>query len=142
MALTSKNLIKRQPITVKLGTRAIEAVKIMYQHNIGSLVIVNEKGEPVGIFTERDLLRAIACNKNLNDSVENLGTYGKLITVKHNSPIGEVAEKMVKNNVRHIVVVDDEGKLVGVISMRDIINEEHVLNFLIKSETEWEGGTD
>ncbi|TRM98406.1 histidine kinase, partial [Sulfolobus sp. F1] len=35
-----------------------------------------------------------------------------------------------------------EGELVGVISIRDIINEEHVLNFLIKSESTWEGGTD
>lgn len=142
MMLTSENLIKKPPITVKLGTRVIDAVKIMYNNNVGSVVIVDEKGMPVGIFTERDLMRAIACNKDLNDSVEKLGTYGKLITVKRNSPIGEVAEKMVKNNIRHVVVVDCEGKLVGVISMRDIINEEHVLNFLIKSVTEWEGGTD
>ncbi|WP_338604173.1 CBS domain-containing protein [Sulfolobus tengchongensis] len=142
MAITSENLIKRAPITVKAGTKAIEAVKIMYRNNIGSVVIVNENGYPVGIFTERDLVRAVACGKDLNDSVESLGTYGKLITVKPNSPIGEIAEKMVKNNIRHILVVDNEGKLVGVVSIKDIVNEKHVLDFLIKSETTWEGGTD
>ncbi|MCH4815936.1 MAG: CBS domain-containing protein [Saccharolobus sp.] len=142
MAVTSRSLIKRSPVIVKVGTKAIEACKIMYQNNIGSVVIVDEKGYPVGIFTERDVLRAVACGKNLNDNIENLGTFGKLITVKPNSPIGEIAEKMVKNNIRHVVVVDEEGKLVGVVSIKDIVNEKHVLDFLVRSELSWEGGTD
>ncbi len=142
MMITSESLIKKPPIVVKLGTRTIDAVKVMYSNNIGSVVIVDERNRPVGIFTERDLMRAIANRKDLNEPVEKLGTYGNLITVRRNSPIGEVAEKMVKNNIRHVIVVGSEGELVGVISIRDIINEEHVLNFLIKSETTWEGGTD
>ncbi|AAK42712.1 CBS domain-containing protein [Saccharolobus solfataricus] len=142
MAITSRSLIKRSPVVVKVGTKAIDACKIMYQNNIGSVVIVNEKDYPVGIFTERDVLRAVACGKDLNDKVENLGTFGKLVTVKSNSSIGEIAEKMVKNNIRHIVVVDDEGKLIGVVSIKDIVNEKHVLDFLVRSELNWEGGTD
>ena len=100
-----------------------------------------EGDRPVGIFTEKDLLRAVARGEDLNRPVEELGTYGKLLTVKDSDPVGRAAQLMHGNNVRHLVVVDDQGRAVGVISIRDIINERHILSILSSARVEeWTGG--
>jgi CBS domain-containing protein len=141
MSSKVKQLITKKPVTVTKGTRTIDAVILMSHHNIGSVVIVAEDGKPIGIFTERDLLHAVAKNRDLNLPIEELGTVTKLITIKEDEPIINAARLMHEYNVRHLVVVNKDGKLVGVISIRDLINETHVLSAISTIEdSEWVGG--
>ena len=135
-----KDLITRPPLGVQKGTRTIDAVKVMVQNNVGSVLIM-DGDKAVGIFTERDLLRAVARCEDLNKPVEELGTYGKLIAIKDTDTVGKAAQLMHEYNIRHLVVVNDHDKVIGVISIRDIINEKHILSILsTKIEEEWVGG--
>lgn len=129
MATKVKHLVCRPVISVQKGTRAIDAVKKMAENNVGSLAIL-EGDKLVGIITERDILKAVAKEVPLNSPVEEIGTTRNLITIEENDPIYKAAELMSKHNIRHLLVTDKDGKLVGVISIRDLIRESHVLKAL------------
>lgn len=135
-----KVLINRSPLKVPVGTKTIDAVKLMAQNNVGSVLIVDGE-KPVGIFTERDLLKAVAKGEDLNKPVEKLGTYGKLITIREDEPLSNAARLMHQYNIRHLVVVDGKDNVVGIISIRDIISEKHLLSAIsTKPDEEWVGG--
>ncbi|PVU76137.1 histidine kinase [Sulfolobus sp. SCGC AB-777_G06] len=135
-----KVLINKSPLKVPVGTKTLDAVKLMAQNNVGSVLIV-DGDKPVGIFTERDLLKAVAKGEDLNKPVEKLGTYGKLITIREDEPLSSAARLMHQYNIRHLVVVDGKDKVVGVISIRDIISEKHLLSAIsTKPDEEWVGG--
>jgi len=134
-----KFLISKTPVTAEKGTKLEDVVKIMASMNIGS-VIITDKEKPVGIITERDIIRALAKGIPLTEKIENVGTM-HLITVFEDDSIYTAAEKMNKYNIRHLVVIDKEGNFKGVISIRDLIRESYVLKALANvSQEEWLGG--
>ena len=136
-----KLLITKPLVKVQKGTSVREAVKIMAKNNVGS-VLIFDGDKLIGIFTERDLLRAVANDEDLNKPVEELGTVGNLIIIDEDSPINVAAELMSKHHIRHLIVVDKSGKPIGVVSIRDIIGETHILSILSKVDKteEWVGG--
>lgn len=119
IALSVSELIKRPPVTVDQAATLLEAARVMASNNIGS-VIVTSAGEIAGIFTERDLVKAIAAGASLSDRVERYMTR-RLITIGHKEPVSRAMELMGKHGIRHLPVVDERGKLIGVISVRDIV---------------------
>jgi len=122
-----KDLIKREPIVIKGNSKIKDAVKLMEKNNVGSIVLINDDGKAIGIFTERDLLRAIARGVSLEDPVEKVATTSNLVKLNENEKVSRAAMEMAKRGIRHIIVEDEKGKLKGVISMRDIIFENQVL---------------
>ncbi|MQL54246.1 CBS domain-containing protein [Acidianus ambivalens] len=133
-----KFLISKTLVTAEKGTKLEDVVKMMASMNIGS-VIITDKEKPVGIITERDIIRALAEGIPLTEKIENVGTMD-LITVFEDDSIYTAAEKMNKYNIRHLVVIDKEGNFKGVISIRDLIRESYVLKALANvSQEEWLG---
>ncbi|WP_069806437.1 CBS domain-containing protein [Vulcanisaeta thermophila] len=130
MDFTADKLIRRKPIVIDSNATVKDAVNLMAKENIGLVVIVNAQGDPVGVISERDVIRALAQGKNLNSKVTEVGTVGKLITVKPSDSIYKVALLMNDHGIRHVLVVNNEGKLQGVISIRDIISEQRVISRL------------
>ncbi|MUN29011.1 CBS domain-containing protein [Sulfuracidifex metallicus] len=136
-----KKLIAKPVVTVTRKMTVLDTVKLMASQGIGSALVVDDDGKPVGIFTERDLLMSVARGDSLNTAVEKICTMGNLITVGEDDPIGKAAELMHEHNIRHLIVTNKEGKPVGVISIRDIINEKHLLSAISsKPDDEWVGG--
>lgn len=133
-----KFLISKTPVTAEKRTKLEDVVKIMASMSIGS-VIITDKEKPVGIITERDIIRALAKGIPLTEKIEKVGTMD-LITVFEDDSIYTAAEKMNKYNIRHLVVIDKEGNFKGVISIRDLIRESYVLKALANvSQEEWLG---
>lgn len=95
------------------------ATKKMAKFNIGSIIVVkNEK--PVGIFTERDLVRrVIALDKNSAEVLIGDVMTKKLITIDAKESIGVAYHIFIERNVRHAPVVKDE-KLLGIVSRKDL----------------------
>jgi predicted transcriptional regulator len=94
------------------------AVNKMVHGDIGA-VIVTEKDEPIGILTERDILKFIANEKmDLDNKVENIMST-PLISVDSSSSLGEAAEVMLTNNVRRLIIKEKD-KYVGIISQREL----------------------
>jgi len=113
-----KDILKENVITCTKDEKIIDAIKKMYNHNIGSVLIV-ENEKVIGILTERDIIRLIATGKSLEERIENFMTKNP-ITIRYDEYIQKAALIMRENNIRHLPVVNKEGKLVGIISVRDL----------------------
>ncbi len=100
----------------------------MYERNVGSVLVVDDEGKLIGIFTERDLLKLVAQGKPLDKPVSEYMTKS-LIVANPEDPIPKVASVMTEKWIRHIPIVSKDGKPVGIVSIRD------VLRYLISEST-------
>ena len=114
-----KDVMVSPPITVNQDIAIEQAAKIMYDNGIGSLLVVNKENKLVGIVTERDMLYAIA-SKQVGMPLWNIMTENPLV-VKQEEPLMEALKKMRDIGVRHLPVVDREGKPIGIVSLRDLV---------------------
>ena len=98
----------------------IESVaKIMSTYDIGSVVVIKDD-IPIGIFTERDLLkRVVASGKNPKKLMVREVMTKELITVTSNEKLKTVYHVFVTNHIRHLPVMENS-HLVGIISLKDI----------------------
>ena len=93
--------------------------KIMSTNDIGSVVVVKDD-IPIGIFTERDLVkRVVASGKNPTEITVSEVMTKQLITVDSEKKLREVYHGFVINHIRHLPVVEN-GHLVGIVSLKDI----------------------
>jgi len=114
-----KELIRDGVISCKSTDPITCAVAKMYMHNVGSILIIDEDGKPTGIFTERDLVRVVAEGISLDTPLMKVMSK-KLITANTSESVISAAMKMIENNIRHLPVVE-EGKTVGMVSIRDLV---------------------
>ena len=128
--ITVSSIMTPNVITVNEKQTLREGSKFMYQHNIGGLIVLmdtsnNETAEidkPIGIITERDIARLVAFSSNLSTDTAISEVMSKpLITINQNSSIKEVTELMQQNDIRRLPIVDNKGKLVGIITAKDIL---------------------
>lgn len=98
----------------------VEAAELMRQHNIGCVIIV-EHEEPIGIVSERDIIRKIVAARNNpeNTSVETIMSH-KVLTVDVDSDIKEVSNLMVQHNIKKVPVVEND-KIKGILTTTDIV---------------------
>lgn len=114
--------IMTKDVKTSTETQTIHNIcKIMRDNNIGDVIIVKDIGsEPVGIITERDIINQIALNPSaVQLSVHELMSK-PLITIDPNSSIKNAIETMQLKNIRRLLVVDNRGKAVGIITEKDI----------------------
>jgi len=104
-------------ITIDASKTVIEAADLMSQNNVGDLVVM-DKDAPVGIVTERDLVRRVlAERKSLNIKVSEVMTT-PLRVIDPEAPLKEAARIMVNKGIRRLPVIKDN-KLVGIITTAD-----------------------
>lgn len=97
-----------------------EAAAIMAEWGVGAAVVLDPDNVGPGIITERDLLRAVASGFDLDrESVADHVTREAVVGVADGS-LHQAAEAMLRAGFRHLVVVEDGGDVVGMLSMRDI----------------------
>lgn len=113
---TSKNIL-----TVKSGSKIIDVTNFMAEHNIGLVPILDNEGKLLGVFSERDLVRrVIAKGRDLNTTEVDSVMTKDLVIANINESHNECLKKMKDRNTRHILIID-EGKLVGILSIRDLM---------------------
>jgi CBS domain-containing protein len=115
-----KEVMSKAVVSAPPNTSIRRVAELMHSKNIGSVLVVDERGNLVGIFTERDLVRVVALGIDLEIPAERVMTV-RPITASLNEGVVEVAYKMVENWVRHLPVVDESGRVVGVVSIRDVL---------------------
>jgi signal-transduction protein with cAMP-binding, CBS, and nucleotidyltransferase domain len=116
-----KNLAVSRPQYVMTNTPIIDTINIMKKLKIGSILIVNESSQLIGIATERDLLmKVIGTDMSLNDPIDNIMTKNpKTLSIEHH--VGFAIWFMHAGQYRHIPLVDENKKTVGIISIKDIL---------------------
>ena len=111
----------QHPIVLDPEDTVEKAIKVMADNNIGAIVVVDKKFRPIGIFTERDLLIKV-CAKGLDPKSVKLKDVmtPNPITVREDTPALQALEIMMNFGFRHLPIVDENGILVGIVSIRDL----------------------
>ncbi len=138
------HMITKQLLTITSDKTILDAARMMVTNNTGLLVILNpgDQAKLAGVISERDIIRALASEMNLDVKVGEVGTR-TVVTVRVNADVAEAAKAMNRNRIRHVVVLDEYEKLVGVVSMRDLVGERATLKAILQShEKEVFRGTD
>lgn len=112
----------RASISVNPGCSVLDALKIMADENIGSLV-VKENDKYLGIVTERDYSRKVMLKgKNSTETTVGEIMSADLPTVSPTDTIDHCMQLMSEKNIRYMPVFDS-GEMVGIISMSDVVKE-------------------
>jgi CBS domain-containing protein len=144
MPVTARDVMTRQVLTVRPETPLLDAVRIMTEHQISGVVVVDAEHHPVGLLTEGDLLRFhgeftervtqwmehlsdghelasdfLAFLREGNRRVDRLMTTG-VICVPPGTQADEIARIFFDHHIKRVPVVED-GKLVGIVSRADLV---------------------
>ncbi len=113
----------RDVVTVGPETTLQEAATILNENRIGAVVVVGMEGRIVGIFTERDVVSAIARKgvASLDQTVSSLMT-SSVFRCREDATVNELMGVMTERRFRH-VPVERDGKLVGIISIGDVVKQ-------------------
>jgi CBS domain-containing protein len=113
-------LVNRRPVTANSEISIKQAAEIMKRESVGSIVITDKDYNPIGIVTERDIIYAIADGIPLESSIDQIMSQNP-VTVDGEADISEAVALMSSRGIRHLVVLNKEGKVVGVISIKDVV---------------------
>ena len=117
--LTARAIMTEDVVTIQRDASIQEAIELLLKQRISGLPVTEGEGQLIGIVTEFALL-AIAYDENiLNDTIAQHMTTD-LHTVDIDAPINKVADLCIAHRVRRVPVVD-QGRLVGLISRRDVL---------------------
>lgn len=124
MSVVSEIMPKRMVVTIDISTNPsiVDVAKLMAKHRIGSVVVVEGNNyKPIGIITESDIIKKVLAQKKVADQVAVRQIMSSpLIVVNSIDSIDTAAEAMVKNKVKRLVVLEQDGAMIGVLSVTDI----------------------
>ena len=125
--LKVKHMMLTNVITATPSMTVKETMEILYEKHIGCVVSIDEEKKCIGIFTERDAIRLVAKNVDLDQPLDNLMTKN-VITIQEDSSINEVRRIIQTHSIRHLPVVNQEDRLVGLLSVRALMDQFFGLN--------------
>ena len=109
-------------ISVLPGTSVFDALKVMAENNIGSVVVMQD-GKFLGIITERDYSRKVVLKgKNSSDTKVDEVMTSEFPLLKPNDTVEYCMELLTKNNIRYLPVFEEKN-LAGIISISDVVKE-------------------
>jgi CBS domain-containing protein len=118
-ASTLASLVRRAPVVCTEAVPVDEVARTMREQGVGSVVVIDQRARPVGIFTKDDLVRVIAAD--LRGTPVSAAMNRDPIVLPAHALAYEAALAMVEHRARHVLVTED-GKLAGVISERDLFS--------------------
>ncbi|HLN34734.1 MAG TPA: CBS domain-containing protein [Nitrososphaeraceae archaeon] len=131
---------------INLSDDVYTASKLMKEKEISSIIVLDEEKHPIGIITERDIVRRVVCDKKnaSNTPVESIMSK-PLVTVEYKANIDEAVAIMTKNKIRRLPIVKD-GHLYGLITTTDLIKymfqkyvtDKEILKSLLRYKKYWE----
>jgi CBS domain-containing protein len=124
-------VMKRNPTMIGIDATVARAAKVMCQEEVGSCIIL-QNSKPLGIVTEEDINCKVVA-KDLKPSTVLVKTIMStpLITVSADKTVGDAAQMMVKHKVRRLPVVDKGRRVIGIVTVRDLLTVSNELNELL-----------
>jgi len=111
-------------VTIKPDETIRDALATLARHNFGALVVVNNSKKPIGIISERDIVRLAAKNEDFFSVPVKEVMTTDVITGVAQDDLRSVAYTMTEKRIRHLPIVDEQGTLFGIISIGDIVKAE------------------
>jgi CBS domain-containing protein len=129
---------KADVITILSDETVFEAISVMVNRNVGSIVVTDEDNSILGIFTERDYLRrTVLENLSPKTTIIRDVMSRNVISVDPNRSVDQCLAIMTNEHIRHIPVIEN-GRLAGIVSMGDLVKHLYLeRGFEIKSLTDY-----
>jgi len=120
-----QDIMSADPSTVTPDTPITEAARLMKEHNVGMLPVVENEGSRrlVGVVTDRDITIRHVAEGHLSDCPVREAMSDNVSTCTADENVDKVMTLMAKEQVRRIPIVDERGDLVGIVSQADIVLE-------------------
>jgi CBS domain-containing protein len=120
--LKVRDIMCKKVVTAKENTTIQEAVQLLNDRHVGSVIVVDDEEKCTGIFTERDAIRIVA-NKFSTDQPLSKIMSRHVVTVSLEASFDEAKRVMLSHRIRHLPVTDQTGKLIGLFSLRAFFDE-------------------
>jgi CBS domain-containing protein len=117
-----RHLMMKDLVTAKEDVSIEEAVRMLYTRHVGSVIVTDSEKRCIGIFTERDAIRVVAQKIPLETPLKKVMTK-KVVTIPEDASFAEARRKMISRGIRHLPVVNGEGRLVGLLAIRRVLDE-------------------
>jgi CBS domain-containing protein len=116
----------REVVTARGGDTVLEIAKLMRTHHVGAIVIVQTSDEasvPTGILTDRDIVveGVVQAHDRLAELVADDLVTRELVTVREHDTVDDALVRMRAHGVRRVPVIDDNGRLVGILALDDLL---------------------
>jgi len=120
--MMTRDLMLKDVVTTYGNVPVREVIEILFKRHVGCIVVVDDAQQCIGIFTERDAIRIVAQNVPLDAPMEKIMTKNPF-TVNEDSNFEEAKSISKSVKIRHLPLTNTNGKLVGLISVRNLLDE-------------------
>ncbi len=112
------------PLAVPADTTVFDACQKMVERNVGAVAIVSPDNTPLGILTERDVIQKVI-SKKLNPETTKLSQVmtSPCLAIPSDRSIDDALAVMVGKTVHHLALIDEDRKLIGMVSYRTLLRE-------------------
>jgi CBS domain-containing protein len=130
MTSNISDLRRKKLVTIEESSSVQESANRMKDKNVSSLIVVDANSRPLGLITERDLVRKVCIHDVSASKIINRDIMSSpLISIESKSSQSEAVDIMLQNNVRHLLVVDNESsenvnKPIGIVTPLDFTRSE------------------
>ena len=125
--LMVKHIMIEDVVTAKSNITVKDAIRTLQEKHVGSIVITDDYQRCVGIFTERDAIRIVAGDVPLDTALDQVMTK-HVATIGEEASLDEAKRIIVSHGIRHLPVVNSREELVGLLSVRRLLDELFGLN--------------
>ncbi|MBP8903184.1 MAG: IMP dehydrogenase [Paludibacteraceae bacterium] len=112
----AENGMISNPVTIQKGASVVDALSLMAEYKIGGIPVVDDAGYLVGIVTNRDL----RFQRDMNKLIDEVMTKENLVTTSRTTNLEEAAEILQQYKIEKLPVVDENNKLIGLLTYKDI----------------------
>ena len=124
MIVKIREIMTSPVITIRKNAKVSEAASAMCAHNIGSIIVVDSEEKPVGIITERDMIRKVVVTCKNPKAVDVTQIMSSpLVTGNPDMDLENVAKLMIKKEIKRLPIVE-QGKLTGIATFTDLIRSQ------------------
>ena len=124
-------IMQNKPTTIGIEANVANAAKAMCRDEVGSCIVL-QNNMPIGIVTEEDInCKVVAKDKRPGTVLVSEIMSTPLITVSSGKTVGDAAHMMIRHKVRRLPVVDEHKKVIGIITVRDLLTVSTEMNDLM-----------
>jgi CBS domain-containing protein len=123
MKTIASDVMTRNVLTIQEGTSTEEVLKILINRKITGMPVVDSQGKMIGIVSEYDIIRQLSSRKKVvSEDFQAPVEYSKAVdSINQSATLAEVVDRFVKAKYRRLPVTDSDGKLLGIITRRDLM---------------------
>ena len=121
MSQTIEQVMSREVLTVRAGATLGEVARVLRGRNVGSALVVDEAGAPVGLISERELVDSVAGSRSPDQGQASTWTTDGFLALPRTTTLGAANDAMRDGRQRHAAVTDDAGAVIGILSIRDLL---------------------